>query len=403
MPRGVTVALPVYRVNPDHLRGAVRCIQNQTLTDLAILLIPNGADEPTTRLCHALATEDPRIRVLSRPTPSLATALNAALREAPHNLVARMDADDLCPPERLERQAAFMAANPGVVALGTAFERIGPDGRVLGLIRPPTDPAEIRWRLCLGNVFCHGSMLLRRDAVLAAGGYNPACRRGQDYELWLRLSRRHDLANLPDVLYQHRAANPGDPDTPDDVQASTAAAAMLDAWRSLPEAGDADGLLPIVAAAHAGRPNAQALAAAYLTANGPSRQGLMAYLLAGQGGGTPASVLAACRVSRLRDVGRRLAGAGVRSVYLYGAGRHSVWLLAHRDDLGLPVHGVVDDFATAPLNGLPLLRPDDLRTGDHVLLSSDYHEDQLWTASEPLRRRGVRVWRLYGEQASADC
>src|ERR1043166_8511303 len=130
-PDGVSVALPIFRAEPDTLRRAAGSIQTQTLADLDILMVLNGADDATTGVAHEIARQDARVRIAELPDPNLAAALNVALRLARFPIVARMDADDLCPPRRLELQARWLREHPEVAALGTAFERISADDRVI--------------------------------------------------------------------------------------------------------------------------------------------------------------------------------------------------------------------------------------------------------------------------------
>lgn len=395
---GVSAVLPVCRAEPATLRNAMACLRGQTIEKLEILVVLNGADTATARLVRDQAGIDERIRVIELPEPGLSAALNAGLKEARHELVARMDADDTCAPHRLERQASYMSEHPDVVALGTAFDGVDEHGFRLGIERPPTDPREVRWRLLLGNVFCHGSMMLRRSPVLEAGGYDTACRFAQDYDLWLRLSRAHDLANLPDVLY-HYSANM---ERKHVEQARTAAAKMVEAWAALPPA-ERDVLEAI--AAHAARASWGGQAArqtlseleTLLRDRGPTRECLMAWQwVAGRAG-----KLCDPRLARLREAGRRLVRAGVGRVWLYGAGRHTAWLMDNTDELGVQVAGIADDrLAGAERCGLAVVAPDAVPDDADVLISSDSQEPKLWEASLPMRVRGVRVWRIYGCEAA---
>jgi hypothetical protein len=394
---GVSVALPVFRADPDQLRAALDCIRTQTHRDLDIMVVLNGADAATGAFARAQAGGDARIRVLELARPSLAAALNAALREAFHPLVARMDADDLCPPDRLARQVTWLENHPQVVALGTAYQRLSPSGAPLEIVRPPCEPRRIRWRLCVDNAFCHGSMVLRRDPILAAGGYDETCQQAQDYELWLRLSRRFDLANLPEVLYQHRARS--QTASPSEMQAVTVARAMLARWRELPRAEADSRLEHAVAAAHRGGAGAALEAESILDQWPPTREALMAWLLArSQSGAVPDHVLRACQRSRLREVGSRMRGAGIEALWLWGAGDHTSWVLDNASELGVPVRGLVDDFSAGGRRcGRPVLAPDEIPPGDHALLSSGWHEEALWQSSARHRARGVHVWRLYAD------
>jgi hypothetical protein len=372
----------------------VRSLQRQAHSPLQILLIPNGADDAIRRLCSALSDADPRIRVLCLPQPGLAAALNAGLRSAAFDLIARMDADDECPPERIGRQVAFLATNPRIAGVGTAFGGEDENGAPLGVDRPCTDPAEIRWRLMLGNLFCHGSMVLRRDATLRVGGYDESFRFAQDYDLWLRLSRVADLANLPEVLYHYRASM----SRRHHEQAAAASTAMLKAWSGLPEPTPemrtAIGSL-LAQSTWGGASSRQALAAIrdLLSDSGPTREALLAYQLIAQRAG----IFSDTKLDRLRDAGRRIREAGVASVWLYGAGRHTTFVMDNLDVLALEIAGIAEDhLAGAERFGRVIAAPGEVPDNAEVLLSSDAHEDRLYDASLPLRARGARVWRIYG-------
>ena len=395
---GVSVALPVHR-DRGTLARAAACITAQTHADLDIMLVLNGADGPTRAAAGTIANRDRRVRVLELPEAGLSAALNRALREARHDLVARMDADDECQPARLSLQTEFLAAHPGIVALGTGFEGVDEQGGLIGIEHPPLESAEIRWRLCLGNCLCHGSMMLRREAVLAAGGYDESLRFAQDYDLWLRLSREHELANLPHVLYRYRTSLA----KRHEDQARAAADAMVRHWETLPsmaEGGAARRLATAVAEATWGGTRARTAlheVEALLTEHGPSPRALLAWQwIAARAGNTPIDPVELERLSRIREAGRRLRSAGADAVWLYGAGRHTAWLMENRDALGMEIAGLADDaLAGETRHGFGIVAPADLPPRCHVLLSSDAHEDRLWRSAACLRQRGVTVWRLY--------
>src|SRR5437762_3415151 len=159
----VTVALPVWR-DEGTLERACWCMLAQTWREIEVLIVLNGSDERTEAVASGLAKRDGRVRVLKLKEAGLAAALNVALREARGGLVARMDRDDECSPERVARQVAFMKERPRLGAVGCAYNVVGAEGRVF-TVRPPVDEVESRWRLLLGNCFAHGSMVLRKRAV----------------------------------------------------------------------------------------------------------------------------------------------------------------------------------------------------------------------------------------------
>src|SRR5258708_6575376 len=107
-------------------------------------------------------------------------------------------------PRRLEEQVAFMGKNPEVGVLGGAFELITDSGEVIDIVRHPLEDSQIRSAMFRYNPICHSSVILRKDFVLASGGYRGAFEPSEDYDLWLRMSERSRLANLHNVLVRYR-------------------------------------------------------------------------------------------------------------------------------------------------------------------------------------------------------
>lgn len=400
----VSVAMPVHRAG-RHFEAAAASILGQSLRDLELMIVLNGADPETRARAAAISKSDSRARLIELPVANLAAALNAALGLAHHELVARMDADDLSMPQRLELQAERMRAEPTLVALGCAFERMDESGQTLQRVAPPTSASETRWRLLLENVFAHGSMMLRRSPVLDAGGYDERACRAQDYELWLRLSRRGcELANLPETLYRYRERAGADVSGPwlaEREQARVAAAAMTQAWSALPSGAPGSVADRIAEALSGAAPTDEACRALdeHMRAAGPTSQGLIAYLWAHWlGAARREEAMMSGRRALAREAGARLRKAGAQDVWLCGAGAHTAWLLQHKNLLGVPIRGVIDDRAPGRVvGGMRAESPSVVAPGAHVLLSSESLEDLMWQATSPLRARGVTVWRFYRE------
>lgn len=394
----VTVALPIRNADAS-LEAAFRCITSQTHHDLEILLILNGSDAATKALAQRLALTDARVRVIERPAANLAAALNEALRIAKGALLARMDADDQCAPDRIARQVEFLAREPGVAAVGCAYDVIGQDGTRVFTVRPPTDPKEARWKLLLGNMFAHGSMTMRVREVLDVGGYDERCLRAQDFDLWLRLSRSRNMAALPQVLYTHVVRHHLDATRSTKDQAEVVSHALLEYWRSLGNVNNRTSLEHAMAQAmtQGADPHHAAHAIeSILRDEGPKQDALLALLWAKSlAPSAPARAAEIARRARVREVSSDIRSKGATSLWLWGAGDHTRKLLDHPEDLGLPVRGIIDDAATGERFGLAIVRPEHVQKDDAVLLSSDWHEDAMWASSAGLRSRGVKVFRLY--------
>jgi glycosyltransferase involved in cell wall biosynthesis len=157
-----------------------------------------------------LRSEDPRLVLIRQEPRGLAAALNDGIARARAEYVARQDADDVSLPDRFARQIAYLDAHPSVAAVGTATDVIDAAGSRIGALGGPSGVAAVRQGLLsLRATPVHGSMMLRRSAVTALGGYRDAFGAAQDYDLWLRLIERFDIDNLPAVLYKWRLDSDG--------------------------------------------------------------------------------------------------------------------------------------------------------------------------------------------------
>ena len=405
-PESVSVLMPVGPgTSLAQVALAVGSIAAQTLPPAALIVVANGVpdvehDALEEWLARAELGCPTRLERLS--APNLAAALNHGMRVATTRLVARMDADDWSFPRRLETQAHLLGVDGSLAGVGCAGEVVGADGSRRSVMRPPADPGRLAWTLLLGNVLAHGSMVLRRDAVLDAGGYDPGLERAQDYDLWLRMIRSgHRLGAAPQTLYRYRERQEAGVASSSSRQAEVAARVMIGSWSALPpaDAGSLEALARMVGdslqAEHGG--DAPGRIGSLLDA-GATREGLLALLWSrDRFPALPRRAIEACRRSRVREVGAGLRARGVDRVWLWGAGQHTSWLLGCADELGVAIGGVVDDDpAERTVIGHTVRHPGSIAPGEHALLSSDWHEDAMWLSSAPHRARGVVVWRLYG-------
>jgi glycosyltransferase involved in cell wall biosynthesis len=194
----VSVVMPVYNAAP-FLRDSIRSILDQTFRDFELVVLENGSTDESREILRRYAGEDPRIRLFEESRPlGIVDGSNSAVERSTAPVVARMDADDVCHPERLERQLDVMRRGPDVVAVGTLSDGIDRDGRG---VRP-----RDRWRLirCAQVPFPHGSSMFRRDAFERIGGYQDGARISRDVDLFLRLADQGRILVLPEALYSYR-------------------------------------------------------------------------------------------------------------------------------------------------------------------------------------------------------
>jgi glycosyltransferase involved in cell wall biosynthesis len=201
----VSVVMPVYN-GERFVVEAVRSIVAQTFADFELLVVDDGSTDGTPELLAAEQARDPRLVVHRQPSnQGFLAALTTGCTLARGELIARMDADDISLPTRLERQVAFLQANPAVGVVGSAIQFVDDRGARGRIKSYPIGGGLAAWSMLFFNSLVHPSVMLRRAALEAAGGYPAGCAGGtEDYALFLELSWKSRIANVADVLLLYR-------------------------------------------------------------------------------------------------------------------------------------------------------------------------------------------------------
>ena len=199
----ISVVMPVNN-GQAFLDEAVCSIRAQTFQDFELIVVDDGSRDATPEILRHHAVVDRRIRIVTQSQAGVVAALNNGIAASGGPYLARMDADDVAKPDRLARQLDILARHPNVAAIGSGYDVIDRAGRVRRQVTMPIDPEVIRTTLDRTNCMAHSTVLMRRDAVIAAGGYRGAFRHCEDYDLWLRLVEHHDLLNVDEPLLLYR-------------------------------------------------------------------------------------------------------------------------------------------------------------------------------------------------------
>lgn len=202
----LSVAMSVYD-GERFLAPAIESVLAQTFRDFEFLILDDGSRDASLAVARDYAARDSRIRVITRENRGLVASLNQLLAEARAPLVARMDADDVCHPERFARQIAFLHAHPDHGVVGTWSEDIDEFGRPFpagGHDQPVNNEDFIGAIEDDRSLMVHPAVTYRRDLVLSVGGYHRAYRHVEDHDLWLRLAGITKMANLPERLLRYR-------------------------------------------------------------------------------------------------------------------------------------------------------------------------------------------------------
>jgi glycosyltransferase involved in cell wall biosynthesis len=195
---------------PDYLREAfVSSVHEQTRRPAQVVLVQDGPvpEELADEIRHLVETSPVPVRhVHLAENLGLGPALDAGLRASDHEIVARMDADDVSAPERFEKQLPILEAGADIVGSGL-WEFAATTADPVGRRTPPTDPDEIRRVICFRDPFNHPTVVYRRSAVVAAGGYTDMALM-EDYLLFTRMLAAGAVpANLAEPLVHYRVGD----------------------------------------------------------------------------------------------------------------------------------------------------------------------------------------------------
>ena len=227
----ITVLMPVYNAQ-RYLASALESVLGQTFARFQFLVIDDGSTDKSMSILRRYARHDVRIKVVSRENRGLVATLNEGLEMARGEYVARMDADDISLPRRLERQFEHMDAHDDVVCLGGYYQLIDQRGRLLTTMTPPTDHNGLESQMLAGHTpICHPSAMMRRSVAVGAKGYNPEMMLAEDLDLWLRLGEVGNLAVLPEPLVQYRLHGKSVSEQAGLKQRLRAKAACEEAWK----------------------------------------------------------------------------------------------------------------------------------------------------------------------------
>ena len=195
----VSVVMSVFN-GEEHLHESIDSILNQTFTDFEFIIIDDGSTDLTCDILSDYEKKDVRVKVFRQENKGLAVSLNNGISRSKGMLIARMDADDTALPERLEKQVAYLKSHPEVDVLGTAALLRSAQGEKLGVMVLPEEHESIIKIMYKTSPIIHPSVVMRRESIVAVGGYREDLMRAQDYELWSRLFDKCRFHNLQDPL-----------------------------------------------------------------------------------------------------------------------------------------------------------------------------------------------------------
>lgn len=201
----VTWLLPIKNGMP-YLPETLASIEAQTYRNWQVLAWDNGSTDATLEELHHWIPSRLPGRIVSNRPMGLGASLAAMVQEADTDLCARIDADDVSLPERLEKQVAFLETHPEVAIVGTQIQVIDEAGILQeAAFTLPCSHTHLVHFLFSGWGFYHPTVLFRRSAVLEVGNYRDVgAVNVEDVDLWFRLLTKYQGANLNEALLRYR-------------------------------------------------------------------------------------------------------------------------------------------------------------------------------------------------------
>lgn len=196
----VTV-LTAVRNGSRYISETIASIQAQTFSDWEYIIVDDHSEDDTVELIKAARRKDPRLRLLCRDgSGGPYVAANDGIRESRCRYIVRIDADDLCPPHRIQRQVEFLAKHREYRACVSYWQAFDHHGLLPNTVTSiPSNPRVFRWALLLRGPSIHSTACFEREAINEIGGYRELPL-SQDYRLWCELTRLGWLGTIPEVL-----------------------------------------------------------------------------------------------------------------------------------------------------------------------------------------------------------
>lgn len=180
------------------LNSAIDSVISQTYENFEFLIINDGSTDGTLKLLNKYKTLDRRLKIISKNNTGLSDSLNIGIKEASGEWIARLDSDDICYKNRLQEQLKCVALNKNVILVGSSYDEIDENGRLVKFHKFPTRSSDINGRLVGDKTFFpHSSAFYNKKVVVDNGMYRGKIKRAEDLDLWLRLSRVGEIRSLP--------------------------------------------------------------------------------------------------------------------------------------------------------------------------------------------------------------
>ena len=187
-----------------YIEEAIESVLNQTYNNFEFIIINDGSKDNSLKIIKKFLSKDDRIILIDRENKGLVASLNEGILKSRGNFIARMDADDICLPNRFKEQLNFMKKNSDVGVCGSWIELFGEDFKSK-VWKIPCNDQRLKAELLFSSCFAHPSVMIRKNVLLDNNFlYDESYLHAEDFELWIRLSDVTKFANIIKVLLKYR-------------------------------------------------------------------------------------------------------------------------------------------------------------------------------------------------------
>jgi glycosyltransferase involved in cell wall biosynthesis len=200
----VSIVVPVFNPHPVYFRQAIESILSQSFSDFELIVVEDPSGSSGQALLSGIA--DSRLHyILNEARTSLPRQHNRGLALARGQFISRFDADDICEPDRVEKELAFLQAHPDIDVVASCLTIIDEQGAVVGTRRYPLDHGDILRAMRRFNPIANSTVMFRREVYERFGGWRESELPAQDYEWYSRLAAGGmRFANLEQPLVRYR-------------------------------------------------------------------------------------------------------------------------------------------------------------------------------------------------------
>lgn len=199
----ISVVLPVFNAG-SYVGKSIESILNQSYSQFELIVINDGSSDESEEVILELAEKDSRIRYYSQENKGLVYTLNHAVSLSRFNFIARMDADDIACLDRFDSQLNYLLDNNSVGVVGGHIQLIDENDNLGRTIYFPTSTLESRDYSLISVPVAHPASMFRKSIFHAAGQYRSEFKHAEDYDLWLRMLKHCEIANVDKVLLNYR-------------------------------------------------------------------------------------------------------------------------------------------------------------------------------------------------------